>query len=438
MRTLIHNTANLRKLCLAAALLMTVITFLFPLHAFASDTDDKLDPMYDALKTIDQNGDEDAEKMRDTIVDYLQAHRDELEDDPTVEGGYKLINAAVEEAGGEKAIATIWKPKFKEAALALGVKFGSTYSTFYDDMGNAYTTHDPSKAQGDFVDAAVKINILTWNNDKINGSTVANHNQGAMMELLKIFDNDSFFQNFTKPIAAVSIALIVAFGCYGLISLSMERSVTNEAVMREFIKIAIGVLLIYNIRTVSLVIIEFGSWILEKLEMALGNPSFQASSVEYALVSSFSEVLNADTPLTEMSVAWYSGILNGILDVGTNITSSLNGLMGTVGNGIIQIASSLAIYSVAIEIAVRYAITPIAVADLYSEKFRSTGWAWLKKMLACMLTGAVMYLIIFATDAFKSALGANFSLVTNTAVNLTMVGMLFRARQIANDIIGVH
>lgn len=439
MRTLIRNPAGRRRICLVAAFFIMVMSLFLPLRAFAAGSeDDRLDAIYEKLKEIDQQGDEDAEKMRDTIVDYLEAHMDELDEDPTVEGGYKIIDAAIKEAEGDEGIAQLWKPQFKEAALALGVNFGSAYSTIYDERGNAYTVDNDDQKKGDFVDAAVKINILTWNNDKIGGETVANYNQGAMMDLLSIFDNDSFMNGFIGPIAAVSIALIVAFGCYGLINLSMERSVTSEAVIREFLKIAIGIVLVYNIRTVTLVIIEFGSWMLEKLQSALGDPSFQSSSVKYALASSFGDLLNTGTPLTELKESWLLGGWNVIKDIGTGITQGLSSIMGTFGNGIIQVASSLAIYSVAIEIAVRYAITPIAVADLYSEKFRSTGWQWLKKLLACILTGTVMYLIIFATDQFKTALGANFSLITNTAVNLTMVGMLFRARQIANDIVGAH
>ena len=129
-----------------------------------------------------------------------------------------------------------------------------------------------------------------------------------------------------------------------------------------------------------------------------------------------------------------------------NVTSGLasmfgqgfDTLTGMLGNGIVQLASSLAVYSVAIEIGVRYAFTPIAIADLYSEKFRSSGMQWLKKLLACALTGAVMYVVIYSADIFKNAVGATFSVITNTAINLTMIGMLFRARQIANDIVGVH
>ena len=62
----------------------------------------------------------------------------------------------------------------------------------------------------------------------------------------------------------------------------------------------------------------------------------------------------------------------------------------------------------------------------------------LKKLFAVSMQGAVIFLIIYVTDIFKDSLGASFSVITNTAINLTMIGMFAKSRQIANDIIGVH
>lgn len=81
--------------------------------------------------------------------------------------------------------------------------------------------------------------------------------------------------------------------------------------------------------------------------------------------------------------------------------------------------------------------TPIAIADLYSERFRSNGWMWLKKLFAVSMQGAVIFMIIYSVDVLKNAIDTA-SIITNTAINLTMIGMFAKSRQIANDIIGVH
>lgn len=403
---------------------------------------DTISNLYDYIPTIPQEKDgktvEEAEKIRDGIVEYLKEHRDELADDPTVKGGYKLIDAAIASIDGDEGIAQTWKPMFKEQALALGVEFESVHNTISLDDGSSFTITDNKKANGDFVDAAVKVNILTWNNTEVGGETVANHNRGVVQDLIKALDsNSSFVSGFTDPLKGVAMALTIAFGAYGLIMLSMEKSVTGEAVTREFIKMVIGLFVIYNFRTIALALISFGTWMLQALQTSLGSMDYQASSVEYALLSSFSN-LTETSLLSSLAESVFTGAVNLIKDAATGATQGLSEIMGSFGNGIIQVASSLAVYSVAIELAVRYAVTPIAIADLYSEKFRSSGIAWLKKLLACVITGTIMYLIIYITDVFKNVLGANFSVITNTAINLTMIGMLFRARQIANEVVGAH
>lgn len=139
-----------------------------------------------------------------------------------------------------------------------------------------------------------------------------------------------------------------------------------------------------------------------------------------------------------MGSDWVAGLGNVVSDLGSGLSGLFGSITGLFGNGLVQLASSLVVYAVAIEIAIRYLFTPLAIADLYSEKWRSNGWMWLKKLFAVSMQGAVIFLIIYVTDIFKDSLGASFSVITNTAINLTMIGMFAKSRQIANDIIGVH
>ena len=62
---------------------------------------------------------------------------------------------------------------------------------------------------------------------------------------------------------------------------------------------------------------------------------------------------------------------------------------------------------------------------------------YLKKLFACSMQGAVIFMIIYAVNALKMSL-ATFDPITLTAINLTMIGMFAKSRQIANDAIGVH
>ena len=155
-------------------------------------------------------------------------------------------------------------------------------------------------------DSAVKVNILTWNNNTVGGEQVQKVNSGAIQDMIDGIEKSGILTNFMTPLAAIGIALVIAFGGASLINLSMERSVTNEAVTREFIKIVIGVFIIYNCRTFALAIISAGSWVIEKLQLSFTNTSY-ADSMEYALVNSFIQTIEENNPITEIKSSFATG-----------------------------------------------------------------------------------------------------------------------------------
>ncbi len=408
----------------------------------SSDSDTIIERSLEIAKKVGQykddgTVDQDAEKARNAVLSYLESHLDELGDDPTVQGGYEIIDKAVREAGLDVNVARAWKPYFKQEAMALGVSFESVHTTIYDpDTGAVVTYTNQEKRKSEIENAALKVNLLTWDNAvDSQGNSIADINRGVLAKLLERFDNGSFATQFTKPLCALAMAITIAFGCMNLVTLTTERNVGSDTLTREFIKVILGVWFIYNFRFFALWTINVGTMLLSKLQLSGGD--FNAASAQYALVKSFTSLLQADNILN-VSASMFTGIWNGIKDFGTQMSEGIGAVSGFLGNGIIQLASSLVVYAVAIEIGVRYALTPIAIADLYSERFRSAGWMWLKKLLACAMQGAVLYLIIFVTNELKSSIGATFSVITNTAINLTMIGMYAKSRQIANDIIGVH
>lgn len=428
-----------KRICFVTTVLLILIHLLIPITSYAADDErnSELEQMYEeaeiiAGKQTNSSGeiDETAKESCEEVLERIKESRETLENKPTIRGGYEVIEdictfGGHDIEGIDITFQHIWKEEFREVAQSMGVEFGDLLAGDKQEMND------------EIQDAAIKVNILTWNNSTVGGEQVQTANSGAIQDMIDGIEKSGIFTDFMTPLAAIGIALVVAFGGSSLITLSMERSVTSEAVTREFIKIIIGVFIIYNFRTIALAVMGFGSWVIQTLQVSFSNTDY-AETVEYALVKSFSNVMEEHNPITEIITNSSMGLGNIGAGIAQQFGNIFNSISGLIGNGIIQLASSLAIYSVAIEIGVRYVFTPIAIADLYSEKFRSNGVMWLKKLLACMLTGAVIYMIIFVTDAFKDSVGATFSVITNMAINLTMIGMLFRARQIANDIVGCH
>lgn len=381
--------------------------------------------------------DTDAAEKRDKIIAYLRDHLEEAEEDPTVQGGYAIIDAAIREVELNTTVATVWKNYFKEEAMALGIDFESVKYTTVDPDTGLITTGTTGVQKSDVEKAAEKVNILTWNTKTDSqGNSISKINRGMISEILNAFDvQGSLMTSFTRPIQALAIALAITFGCSQLLVMVTDRNLSSEALQREFIKLLFGVWFIYHYRFFTLMIIRMGTLVVSSVQLAIGNHG--ASSVQYTIVKALNTMLTNST-LTQIEYNWFTNTGASIMNIGSSLSGAFGSLTSLFGNGIVQLASSLVVYAVAIEIAVRYVFTPLAIADLYSERFRSNGWMWLKKLFACALQGAVIYIIIFATDIFKNSLHASFSVITNTAINLTMIGMFAKSRQIANDIIGVH
>ena len=63
-------------------------------------------------------------------------------------------------------------------------------------------------------DAAIKVNILTWNNSTVGGEQVQTVNSGAIQDMIDGIEKSGIFTDFMTPLAAIGIALVVAFGLH--------------------------------------------------------------------------------------------------------------------------------------------------------------------------------------------------------------------------------
>ena len=205
------------------------------------DNSSKIEDLYAQAekKAENQRNQDDGEEDKTAIeqcqemIKELRGMRDSIEANPTIRGGYDIIDEI--KINGD--FGSLWKSNFREEAQSLGIEFG-------DLTGR----DDGQKMNDEIQDSAVKVNILTWNNNTVGGEQVQKVNSGAIQDMIDGIEKSGILTNFMTPLAAIGIALVIAFGGASLINLSMERSVTNEAVTREFIKIVIGVFIIYNCR----------------------------------------------------------------------------------------------------------------------------------------------------------------------------------------------
>ncbi|MEI3179396.1 MAG: hypothetical protein V8S93_02135 [Lachnospiraceae bacterium] len=426
-----------KKIPLILGFCITISVFA-PASAYAAENN-QLDSMITQIKEAPNQTEEEAKAKCIRVGELLKEKMDAdaFQDDPTVEGGYKIIDEILKDSQVNlgDGVELSWKKYFKQEAMALGVNFDSAYATITDESGTEVGSYkDTSAGNSDAEAAGIKTNILTWNKTTDqNGNALSKANQGMVSKLLTSVSEN--MKDFSDNIRAFAIALAITFGAVGMMNMIQDKNASNEALSREFIKLMIGVWFIYNYKFFALLIIRAGTLLLEGVMTGVHGSS--GNAVEYAITKSFLTVCGSGN-VTEITSKWYAGIGAALSDAASSLSGIFGSITGLFGNGIVQIASSLVIYAVVIELVVRYLFTPLAIADLYSEKWRSNGWMWLKKLFAVSMQGAVIFLIIYVTDIFKDGLGASFSVITNTAINLTMIGMFAKSRQIANDIIGVH
>ncbi len=420
-------------LCLCCMLFSLCV----PTIAFAAN-DEKLEENIEAYKgLIDQVIADQTELGNDENAKFYTDIKAQLEEmdlsgKSTIRGGYEIIDHIYFDLYSEYGknifyLKSVWKERFRSIAEQSGVEMGTL--TTVDENGNI--TESQGTESNELENASVKVNLLTWNNK----DGLEAKNQGVIMEMLKGFDNTT---KFTAWVRGIAIALAITFGCVTMLSMTQDRQMTTEALQREFIKLLFGIWFIMNFKFFALLIIRVGTLIVEQVMLMPTNlTGTRENQVVNALWQSLAEIAEEypeGAGFFSMVTTGGNNIFDGL---GASLSNTFGAFTGFIGSGIIQLASSLVVYAVAAEIGIRYVFTPIAIADLYSERFRSNGWMWLKKLFACSMQGAVIFMIIFVINIIKQSVDT-FDPITNTAINLTMIGMFAKSRAVANDIVGVH
>ncbi len=112
---------------------------------------------------------------------------------------------------------------------------------------------------------------------------------------------------------------------------------------------------------------------------------------------------------------------------------------------IVTISAKFAVMQVAIDIFIRKLFTPLAIADIYKEGLRSPGVRWLKRYLGAYLKAAVCAAVAVLVSTFAkdiltveatSAKTVLDSLITIIAVNFTAIGVMLKAGEYTNDMVG--
>lgn len=108
-----------------------------------------------------------------------------------------------------------------------------------------------------------------------------------------------------------------------------------------------------------------------------------------------------------------------------------------------SVLARVACYSIILELGVRRAFTPFAIADIAYEGLRSQGFRYLKKYLAVYFKEAIVLLVVVVTSALQTFAignvadegGMNF-MANIVGVSFAGLMLIFKSADWANDIVG--
>lgn len=440
---------HLKRIAAFAAAALLSLAMAAP--AFAETSIDDFDAdQYKAVTDIVRNQvnddvAEDEQKIVKAIKDKLQSQGLEFN---SREDGYKLIT----EVGKEHDFkVSQWKSAFMDACSQLGVP--SSDSTLTEDA--------QALVDGQ---AVKKLHILQWDED------TGGVNRSAMKLMLEKILASAALRNVMGMCMAIASAMCVAFGLGDIIQKATEKSASMEEMWRAFLKMCLGIFIIYNCLYIAAFLIYTGSAI---LTAALGKVTeagdvteaagYQAHMAMWVSVSGMEEaggfmtvsqntaagaaaflknlVKGGFGTITEAIGGAKDALSNPLQIIGSLFNLPLAAMGATAGTAIIQFVMSLSVYAVAINTGVRFVFTPLAVADLFSERFRSTGVRWLKSLAAAALQGVIIFVVYMVGTELTEVLSGGsflpgFSPVTNIVIYATMIGMFAKSGGIAGEIVG--
>lgn len=223
-------------------------------------------------------------------------------------------------------------------------------------------------------------------------------------------------------LTSVALSLIVMYFLFSITDKVAQGQMTIEIFVPEFIKLLAAAFLVLEGYNFFKLLISLG----ESITKTVGN-SFTndptTNNLRYMV-----ETNADDSAIVQVSV------------LAVLIIPTIFGLLARLSIYVVCIGRAL-------EIIVRLALSPIAVADVFGNGLNSGGFRYIKKFLAVTLQGAVIIVIIHImgtlnatlaippdNDTSVSALFGNLMKVV--FVNLAGVSLIIKSQSIVNDVVG--
>lgn len=227
--------------------------------------------------------------------------------------------------------------------------------------------------------------------------------------------------NAVKAVAGF-IVIIISVSNYFQ---NLERGTDpTEGMHKLFIELFLTGFLVINIDVIMSSVVGIGEWLIDVVLNFSKNPNVQTVSLTDITGKESGGALWWIESVVILIIPWILSLLMGV------------------------IAQFMA-FSILIELGIRRAFAPFAVADIYHEGLRSPGVRYLKRYLAtflkicicifvCYLGQVLMGISLEENVANFDSIGDIFQYIFRViAINVTVLGVMAKTGEYANDIVGV-
>lgn len=243
---------------------------------------------------------------------------------------------------------------------------------------------------------------------------------------LRTYDADlwSLVQTLYNAVATTGTLLLLLYWLMDILEKVQMESFTLEHFVRASIKLIVGVLLVTNGLDILIGIFGFASGIFANL----GNVTASDAGAN-------NSILNA---IWDEAVYHKQHMIKGVFAL---IGRMAQLIVPAFVMMLIRIVIYVVVYSRIIELFVLSVFAPIGMANIYTGGMNSSGFRYLKRILAVALTGCVMFVVLRGYFTLSSIVNQNLlsasAGITQLVLGATALMLVIKSQSWAKDIVGV-
>lgn len=286
------------------------------------------------------------------------------------------------------------------------------------------------------------------------GGTSITEIQGFISQILDALTTvftDASIKQIIDIFLGIGVSLLTVFLYVDILDKATKDMITLEKLIMIFIKYFLAIMILINLPDLIVTLFNLAKGLYDMLgEKA----SFSSLNIEY---------YPGHNPNTAVYPEWSedlqkafkeAGIKNGISALWKNFLALITTILVILVMWVGKIAGYFVVAGNALSLIARVLFAPLGVVQCFDEGLRSSGIRYLKKIVADALTFAVILGIMYAMSRIQVAiLGGTGKIERITPDNvlsllsikycigaivlqLSAVGAMMKASQIANDVVG--